>query len=194
MKLRIREIYEMESATYNLDNKESRRKEVADRFGKEFIPDDHILRCKDNKELNIQVGKKYKCTACNGQRVEIVSIDNIYDDKSATLTALYRGKMIMIGSTQLYESKMMKSGPVREDSWDDKLSDKVFRIPDIPEDYLYDVVEYGVSIGLKRNQFDYDYDTETVIITYSPYDRLGAEKCGQVLNWTKTDMFEENII
>ena len=111
MKLRIREIYEMESAAYNLDNKESRRKEVADRFGKEFIPDDHILRCKDNKELNIQVGKKYKCTACNGQRVEIVSIDNIYDDKSATLTALYRGKMIMIGSTQLYESKMMESGP-----------------------------------------------------------------------------------
>lgn len=180
-----------ESMAYNLDNAESRRKEIADRFDKKFTPDDHILRCKDDKELNIQVGKKYKCTACNGQRVEIVSIDDIYDDNSATVTALYRGKMIMIGSTQLYESKMMESEPIREDALDDILSDNEFRIPDIPEDYLHDVVEYGVSIGLKRNQFDYDNKTKTVIITYSPYDRLGNEKCGQVLNWTKTDMYKD---
>ena len=96
-----------ESAAYNLSNNESRRKEIADRFGRTFTPDDHYLVCKDDKILNIQVGKKYKCTACNGQRVEIVSINDIYTDDrgdTASLTAYYRGKMIMIGSTQLYES------------------------------------------------------------------------------------------
>ena len=111
MKLHIKEDYEIESAAYNLDDEESRRKEIADRFGKKFIPDDHLLRCKDDKELNIQVGKKYKCTATNGQRVEIVSIDKIYDDNSATITAFYRGNMIAIGSTQLYESKLKEFGP-----------------------------------------------------------------------------------
>ena len=92
---------------YNLDSDESRRKEIADRFGRTFTPDDHILVCKDGKKLNIQVGKKYKCTATNGQRVEIVSIDEIFPEDngdSALITAFYRGKMIAIGSTQLYES------------------------------------------------------------------------------------------
>ena len=55
-----------EANAYNLDNAESRRKEIGDRFGKSFTPDDHVLICKDGKKLNIQVGKKYKCTACNG--------------------------------------------------------------------------------------------------------------------------------
>lgn len=96
-----------EAMAYNLSNDESRRKEIADRFGKSFTPDDHILVCKDGKKLNIQVGKKYKCTACNGQRVEVVSIDDIFNDDrgdSALITAYYRGKMIAISSTQLYES------------------------------------------------------------------------------------------
>jgi len=101
------EDYLAETQAYNLDNSESRRKEIADRFGRTFTPDDHILVCKDGKKLNIQVGKKYKCTACNGQRVEIVSIDDIYTDDrgdTASITAYYRGKLIMVGSTQLYES------------------------------------------------------------------------------------------
>ena len=120
MKLHIREDYEIESSAYNLDNKESRRKEIADRFGKEFIPDNHILRCKDNKELNIQVGKKYKCTATNGQRVEIVSIDDIFDDNSALVTAYYRGKMLAIGSMQLYESNTKNTNRkyiMKESGW-----------------------------------------------------------------------------
>jgi hypothetical protein len=107
----IDEDYLAETQAYNLDNSESRRKEIADRFGRTFTPDDHILVCKDGKKLNIQVGKKYKCTACNGQRVEIVSIDDIYTDDrgdTASITAYYRGKLIMIGSTQLYESIRQK--------------------------------------------------------------------------------------
>lgn len=115
-----------EGSAYNLDNAESRRKEVADRFGKSFTPDDHILICKDGKKLNIQVGKKYKCTACNGQRVEIVSIDELFpedDGDSALITAYYRGKMIAIGSTQLYEHSSMvnKSRTVMSES--EKYSD-----------------------------------------------------------------------
>ena len=96
-----------ESKAYNLDSAESKRKEFADRFGRDFTPDDHILVCKDNKKLNIQVGKKYKCTAFNGQRVEVVSIDDILTDDrgdSAMITAYYRGNMYAIASTQLYES------------------------------------------------------------------------------------------
>lgn len=99
--------FKKEAYAYNLDNKESRRKEIADRFGKPFTPDDHMLVCKDDKLINIQVGKKYKCTAFNGQRVEIVSIDTLYpEDKgdSASITAFYRGNMYSIGSNQLYES------------------------------------------------------------------------------------------
>ena len=106
-----------EANAYNLDDAESRRKEIADRFGRTFIPDDHILVCKDGKKLNIQVGKKYKCTACNGQRVEIVSIDELFPGDtgdSALITAYYRGNMIAIGSNQLYESvnkkKLTKEG------------------------------------------------------------------------------------
>ena len=139
MRLHIKEDYEIESAAYNLDNKESRRKEVADRFGKEFIPDDHILRCKDNKELNIQVGRKYKCTATNGQRVEVVSIDDIYDDNSATITALYRGKMIMIGSTQLYESYKTNSinEKVSENDYSQSKKGKAYKVFKIKNGKLY---------------------------------------------------------
>jgi hypothetical protein len=100
MKLQIKE-----SNAYNLDNAESRRKEISDRFGGSFEPDNHILVCKDNKEMNIQVGRKYKCTAFNGQRVEIVSVDEIMSNEygdSAILSALYRGKLYSITSNQLF--------------------------------------------------------------------------------------------
>ena len=92
---------------YNLDNDESRRKEIADRLGGKFTPDDHLLMCKDNKLINIQIGKKYKCTAFNGQRVEVVSVDDIFTNDgqdTATLTVSYRHKLYGVASTQLYES------------------------------------------------------------------------------------------
>ena len=74
---------------------------------------------------------------------------------------------------------------INEDSLDDRLRDRTFKIPDVPEDYLYDVVEYAETIGLEKEQFDYDDNTETVIIKYSPYDNLGFEKCSQVYNWVQ---------
>lgn len=83
---------------------ESRRKEVADRFGFDFTPDDHMITCKDGKVINIQLGKKYRCTSCNNQRVEIVDIDELFDDGSAMLDVAWRNKRYTVSSTQIYES------------------------------------------------------------------------------------------
>lgn len=83
---------------------ESRRKEVADRFGFDFTPDDHMITCKDGKVINIQLGKKYRCTSCNNQRVEIVDIDELFDDGSAMLDVAWRNKRHTVSSTQIYES------------------------------------------------------------------------------------------
>ena len=85
---------------------ESKRKEIADRFGKTFTPDDHILTCKDGKSLNIQIGKKYKCTAFDGQRVEVVDIEDMFDDGSAMLDVAHRNNRYTVSSTQIYESKL----------------------------------------------------------------------------------------
>lgn len=71
---------------------------------------------------------------------------------------------------------------ISEDATDDVLRDKTFKIPDVPSDYLYDIIEYGKSIGIKENQFDYDDDTETLTITYSPYSGLEFDKCRRVQN------------
>ena len=85
---------------------ESKRKEIADRFGKTFTPDDHVLTCKDGKSLNIQIGKKYKCTAFDGQRVEVVDIEDVFDDGSAMLDVAHRNNRYTVSSTQIYESKL----------------------------------------------------------------------------------------
>ena len=90
---------------YNYGNSdESRRKETADRFGFDFTPDDHMITCKDGKVINIQIGKKYRCTSCNNQRVEIVDIDELFDDGSAMLDVAWRNKRYSVASTQIYES------------------------------------------------------------------------------------------
>jgi hypothetical protein len=83
---------------------ESRRKETADRFGFDFTPNDHMITCKDGKVINIQIGKKYRCTSCNNQRVEIVDIDELFDDGSAMLDVAWRNKRYSVASTQIYES------------------------------------------------------------------------------------------
>jgi len=80
---------------------------------------------------------------------------------------------------------------LNEDSIDDVLSDRTYVIPDIPQDYIYDTIEYGKSIGLKQNQFSYDSDAEELVITYSGYDRTGYEKCVRVRNWLLNFMEEE---
>jgi hypothetical protein len=83
---------------------ESRRREIADRFGLDFTPDDHMITCKDGKVINIQIGKKYRCTSCNNQRVEIVDIDELFDDGSAMLDVAWRNNRYLVASTQIYES------------------------------------------------------------------------------------------
>lgn len=87
-------------------SEESKRKEIADRFGKTFIPDDHILVCRDGKSINVQIGKKYKCTAFNGQRVEVVDIEDVSDDGSALLDVAWRNNRYTVASHQIYESKL----------------------------------------------------------------------------------------
>ena len=104
MKLKISE-NRIKTSHYG-NSAESRRKEIADRFGKIFNPDDHMLTCKDGKVLNIQIGKKYRCTAFDNQKVEIVDIEDILDDGSAMLDVAYRNKRYTVASTQLYESKL----------------------------------------------------------------------------------------
>lgn len=88
------------------NSQESRRKEISDRFGKPFIPDDHMIVCKDGKTINIQIGKKYKCTSFYGQRVEVVDIEDVLDDGTAMLDVAWRNKRYAVASTQLYESKL----------------------------------------------------------------------------------------
>lgn len=85
---------------------ESRRKETADTFGFDFIPDDHMITCKDGKVINLQIGKKYRCTAFNDQRVEIVDIEELFDDGCAMLDVAWRNKRYTVASTQIYESAL----------------------------------------------------------------------------------------
>lgn len=102
-----RGVYEAVKHSHYGSSPESRRKEVSDRFGGTFTPDDHMLVCKDGKILNIQIGKKYRCTAFDGQRVEIVDIDQIIDGDdgdSAMIDVVYRNKRYTVTSNQLYES------------------------------------------------------------------------------------------
>lgn len=96
------------------NSSESRRKEIADRFGKSFTPDDHNILCKDGKVLNIRIGKKYRCTACNGQRVEIVDIEETFEDGTAMLDVAYRNNRYTVASTQIYES-IKRNKRVKED-------------------------------------------------------------------------------
>ena len=97
----------------------------------------------------------------------------------------------MIRKLHLNESEdYTNESYLNEDSIDDILPDRTYVIPDVPEDFLYDVIEYGKSVGLKQNQFSYDGDAEELVITYSGYDRTGYEKCVDVRNWL-LDLMEE---
>lgn len=149
---------------YNLDNAESRRKEIADRFGDKFAPDDHFLICKDNELINVQVGKKYKCTACNGQRVEIVSIDNIVTDNrgdTASLTVSYRNKLYIVSSTQLYESVCSSSKGLEETTFKsnrflfNELSKDVYIVSDYHTGKEFSVEKENGSWYL-FSRYDYD--------------------------------------
>lgn len=97
----------------------------------------------------------------------------------------------MIRKLNLNESEdYTNKSYLNEDSIDDILPDRTYVIPDVPQDYIYDTIGYGKSIGLKQNQFSYDSDAEELVITYSGYDRTGYEKCVRVRNWF-LDLMEE---
>ena len=97
----------------------------------------------------------------------------------------------MIKKLNLNESEdYTNENYLNEDSIDDILPNRTYVIPDVPQDYIYDTIEYGKSIGLKQNQFSYDSDIEELVITYSGYDRTGYEKCVDVRNWL-LDLMEE---
>lgn len=149
-----------ESHAYNLDSSESRRKEMSDRFGRGFKPDDHMLVCKDGKIINVQIGRKYKCSAMNGQRVEIVSIDDRNTDdrgESAMLTVLHRGRMYNVASTQLYESKELEPTNKINEGYDDKERYKIaeniaswaFGSPNMND--IDDNIDFIVNRFLKRS-------------------------------------------
>lgn len=169
------------------------------------------LRALNNKELNDLINRIYEVSnklsvnstlisyksedlaELTGQIIDATSEINGYDRKLNKIKS-YVDKMEFIADkansdlTKLFDAisdtyyDELEEGYISEDATDDVLSDKTFKIPDVPSDYLYDVIEYGKSIGLKKNQFDYDDDTETLIITYSPYDKFGYEKCADVYN------------
>ena len=97
----------------------------------------------------------------------------------------------MIRKLNLNESEdYTNKSYLNEDSIDDILPDRTYVISDVPQDYIYDTIGYGKSIGLKQNQFSYDSDAEELVITYSGYDRTGYEKCVRVRNWL-LDLMEE---
>lgn len=87
----------------------------------------------------------------------------------------------------------------KEDSYDDMLNPKLFMIPDVWEDEVYDVVEKAKSLGIKEEAINYDNDSETIKIIYSPYDRIGYERCAKLYNWfvhymeTRDEEFTESV-
>ena len=132
---------------------ESRRKEVADRFGNVFTPDDHMITCKDGKVLNVQIGKKYKCTAFNGQRIEVVDIEDTFDDGTAMLDVAWRNNRYAVGSDQIYESKLHeKDVEIKENIYDTDTEDALL---DLGFDYM----------GYKENGND---------LLYKEYTKLGV--------------------
>lgn len=87
----------------------------------------------------------------------------------------------------------------KEDSYDDVLNPKIFIIHDVWGDEVYDVVEKAKSLGIKEEAIDYDNDSETIKIIYSPYDRIGYERCAKLYNWfvhymeTRDEEFTESV-
>lgn len=158
---------------------ESRRKEIADRFGKIFNPDDHMLTCKDGKVLNIQIGKKYRCTAFDNQKVEIVDIEDILDDGSAMLDVAYRNKRYTVASTQLYESKLRKeasyTGRFKYTSVSDVAIDIKNRIK-----AAYDLLDSGTE-GLTET--DNEYIHRSIDLLTSAYNDC-LDLCAELENYS----------
>lgn len=86
---------------------------------------------------------------------------------------------------------MIKLNILREDSIDDILEPKSYRIPNVWEDWKFDVAQAAKSFGLTLDNLDYDYDSMTVIVTVDGYDRLGYEKYRRLYNWVVENVYPE---
>ena len=81
---------------------------------------------------------------------------------------------------------------LNEDSWDDILKPKKFYIPDVWEDWKFDVAQAAEKLcGLSLDNLDYDDDSQTIIVTVDGYDSLGFEKYQKLYNWVVRNVYPE---
>lgn len=86
---------------------------------------------------------------------------------------------------------MIKLNILREDSIDDILEPKSYRIPNVWEDWKFDVAQAAKRFGLTLDNLDYDSDSMTIIVTVDGYDRLGYEKYRRLYNWVVENVYPE---
>ena len=80
---------------------------------------------------------------------------------------------------------------LNEDSWDDILEPQKFYIPDVWEDWKFDVAQAAEKFGLSLDNLDYDNDSQTIIVTVDGYDSLGFEKYRKLYNWVVRNVYPE---
>jgi hypothetical protein len=81
---------------------------------------------------------------------------------------------------------------INEDSWDDILEPQKFYIPDVWEDWKFDVAQAAEKLcGLSLDNLDYDNDSQTIIVTVDGYDSLGFEKYRKLYNWVVNNVYPE---
>ena len=80
---------------------------------------------------------------------------------------------------------------INEDSWDDILEPQKFYIPDVWEDWKFDVAQAAEKFGLSLDNLDYDNDSQTIIVTVDGYDSLGFEKYRKLYNWVVNNVYPE---
>lgn len=86
---------------------------------------------------------------------------------------------------------MIKLNSLREDSIDAILEPKSYRIPNVWEDWKFDVAQAAKRFGLTLDNLDYDSDSMTIIVTVDGYDRLGYEKYRRLYNWVVENVYPE---
>lgn len=86
---------------------------------------------------------------------------------------------------------MIKLNMLREDSIDDILEHKTYYIPDVWEDWKFDVAQAAKRFGLTLDNLDYDNDSMMIIVTVDGYDRLGYEKYRRLYNWVVKNVYPE---
>ena len=81
---------------------------------------------------------------------------------------------------------------LNEDSLDDILEPQKFYIPDVWEDWKFDVSQAAEKLcELSLDNLDYDNDSKTIIVTVDGYDSLGFEKYRKLYNWVVRNVYPE---